>query len=350
MTALLLAALAIALALNVWLIGRVMLPVRRLERQTRRLAQGEMQALHADCGGVGAVRSLQHTMASMAGHVQRAQAEGLLHRHALTEGQEAERARLARELHDDTVQSLIVVAQRIDLALHWMPNDPQRAADTLCGARDSAVESVNNLRRLIADLRPPVLAELGLGAALRLLADHDARIEVAVRGVARRLNEAHELAVFRVAQEAVRNAQRHAQASRITLDLVFEPAAVCLTVRDDGRGFSLPQLSDNGTARETHYGLLGMRERIESLHGRFELSSERGQGTVVRVALPLEDGTQPASSARDPVCGAVIRPQQAYGSLIHAGETYYFCCPVCQGAFQRDPDAYLAAPVSPGLS
>lgn len=150
-------------------------------------------------------------MASMVGHVQRAQAEGLTYRHALTEGQEAERTRIAHELHDETIQSLIAVAQGIELGLNWLEHDPDRAKSMLSAARAQVVESVENLRRMIADLRPPALEELGIVAALQLLASQNLglHVQVNVSGDARRLEEQQELTLFRVAQEAARNAQRH---------------------------------------------------------------------------------------------------------------------------------------------
>jgi signal transduction histidine kinase/YHS domain-containing protein len=277
-------------------------------------------------------------MAAMAQHVQRAQAEGLHYRHALTDGQEAERARIAHELHDDTVQSLVAIAQSIELATNWIDTDAGRARTMLGLAREQAVESVNNLRRLIADLRPPALEELGIVAALSMMADEDEQhnIQVAVSGTPRRFGEAHELALFRIAQEAVRNAQRHGKASAITLHVTFQPREIELIVHDNGGGFSLPPLLDTLSA-QSHFGLLGLQERVQQLGGAFSVSSQPGEGTTIRVILPLENLDQPAEAVIDPVCGALIQPQEAYGSVVYNDTRYYFCCPVCQGAFQRDP-------------
>ena len=118
------------------------------------------------------------------------------------------------------------------------------------------------------------------------------------------------------------------------LDLAFEPHEVRLVVSDDGLGFHPPQPLDR-LARDEHFGLLGMQERVQQLNGTLQVSSKPGNGTTIRAALPLENGDQPSQSVRDPVCGAVIQPQQAYGSTLYKDERYYFCCPVCQGAFQQ---------------
>lgn len=338
--------LAASLLLNLWFFTQVWRPLQRLLKRTARLAAGDLTALEQSCGGVAPIGELRHTMASMVGHVQRAQAEGLTYRHALTDGQEAERTRIAHELHDDTVQSLVAIAQSIELGLNWLETDPQRAKTLLSGARTQAVENVENLRRLIADLRPPALEELGIVAALQLLAAQTKAMQtqVSVSGHARRIGEQQELALFRVAQEAIRNAQRHAQARQITLDLSFRAEDVQLTISDDGQGF-VPPTNLDCLAQTQKFGLLGMKERVEQLQGALRISSEPGSGTVVAVRLPLDPIVQPTGKVRDPVCGATIEPDQAYGSLVYGENRYYFCCPVCQGAFQAQPSLYVKTAV-----
>lgn len=334
--------LAGSLLLNLWFFTQVWRPLQRLLRRTAKLASGDLTALEQSCGGVAPIGELRHTMASMVGHVQRAQAEGLTYRHALTDGQEAERTRIAHELHDDTVQSLVAIAQSIELGLNWLENDPQRAKTLLSSARTQAVENVENLRRLIADLRPPALEELGIVPALQLLAAQNKNIQTQVNltGHARRIGAQQELTLFRVAQEALRNAQRHGNARQITLELDFQVDEVRLLIRDDGLGFTPP--SDLECLAQTQkFGLLGMKERVEQLQGALRISSEPGKGAVVDVALPLDQVVQPTGRVRDPVCGATIEPDQAYGSLLYGDIRYYFCCPVCQGAFQSQSNLYV---------
>ncbi len=328
-----------------WLRSHVLAPLRRLAAQTTNLAQGNVSAFEDTCGGIAEIGMLSRSLASMARHVGRAQSEGQLYRNALTNGQEAERARIARELHDDTVQSLIAIAQRIDLAVTWLDRDPTQARAALKLARTQTVETVDNVRRMIANVRPPALEELGLVTALNMLADDidDLAVVVTVEGVARRLEEAQELTLFRSAQEAIRNAQKHSRATQVTVAVTYQPTEVRLYVSDNGVGFTAPQRLE-ALAEQGHYGMVGIAERVQNLNGTFAIKSAPGQGVRLQIHLPVSSADQPLESVRDPVCGALIQPQQAYGSLVHGEERYYFCCPVCQGAFQRQAETYLTQP------
>lgn len=327
-----------------WVLIRVLRPLRKLVAQTTEVAQGNLTAFNQPCGGIAELETLRHTMASMAGHVRRTHADETAYRYALTDGQEAERARIAHELHDETVQALVAIAQSINLASSWIEQDQERATTMLKQARSQTVETVEAVRRLIADLRPPALAELGLIPALRMLVDKEPGIEFAVQvhGKERRLEDGYELTLFRAAQEAVRNARRHGQAKNITITADYQPDTIQLTVQDDGAGFDVPDCVDC-MAKAGHFGLVGIHERVQHLNGTVDITSRAAQGTTLKVMLPLTAVNQPTETVRDPVCGALIAPQQAYGSVSYNDQRYYFCCPVCQGAFQRDPETILAA-------
>lgn len=339
------AALILSVAINLWLVIRVMRPLRQLSDCAKQLASGDFGALQQPLTGTPEVEALRHTMSSMAQHVRRSQDEALAIRHALTDGLEAERQRIAHELHDDTVQALVAVAQSIDLATQWIGKEPERAIPLLKAARGEAVESVGGLRRLIANLRPPALEELGLIPALRMLGQDEPSVAIHVEtsGTERRLDAGLELALFRVAQEAIHNAWRHGGATDVKLGVGFSANRLILTARDNGKGFAPPKSLDV-LARDAHYGLLGMQERVANLNGTLSISSEPGRGTEIRVDVPVQRIEQPAASVRDPVCGAVIEPDKAYGSVDHEGQRHYFCCPVCQGAFRQNPNLYLASP------
>lgn len=336
-------AIALLLVSNIWLLYRVLRPLQRLTAQTADLSKGRLNAFQQPCSGIAEIQVLRRSMASMEGHVRRAQEEGNLYRNALTNGQEAERARIARDLHDDTVQTLVAIAQSIDLATNWIDTDQPRAVATLKLAREQAVETVDNLRRMIGNLRPPALEELGLVAALKMLAKDVSglSIDISIEGIERRLAEAQELTLFRSVQEAIRNAQKYSHAERITVEVHYQPTEVILSVRDDGSGFRMPERLET-LAAEGHYGLMGIYERVHSLDGTLRVTSTPGRGTEITMTLPVASTSQPTEVVRDPVCGALIHPQQAYGSTVYQGERYYFCCPVCQGAFQRNPETYLA--------
>ena len=145
--------------------------------------------------------------------------------------------------------------------------------------------------------------------------------------------------MFRATQEALRNIHKHSYAKQVYIDVDYQAQGILLKVRDDGRGFKPPsKLGD--LAFEKHYGLLGIQERVTSLGGYIKIDSQLGQGTTLQVYVPSSK-EQPNDLVRDPVCSTLIEPHRAYGSVKHQAITYYFCCPVCQGAFQKEPDLYL---------
>jgi signal transduction histidine kinase/YHS domain-containing protein len=333
---------AVFLASNIWFFVRVLRPIQQLALQASQLSQGELDSFDRQCGGISEIQALRHAMSGMVGHVRRAQEQSRAYAEQLADGQENERKRIAHELHDDAVQSTIAVTQGIDMAKNWVKTDPDRAVQMLQSVRQQAVEIVTGLRNLIGDLRPPALEELGLIPALKMQLDTIQPVEVTLTtsGEPRRVAEAQELTLFRVVQEALRNITRHSQAKRIQVEVNYQPHGISLQIQDDGCGFRLPpHLGD--MALQHHYGLVGIQERVNSLDGRFRIESQVGQGTTLNVYLPTTAQNQPDDWVRDPVCSALIEPKQAYGSVVYQDETYYFCCPVCQGAFQKDPDVYL---------
>lgn len=335
-------AVALLIASNLWMLLRVMRPLQTLTRLAGEIAEGNLHALDDACGGIAEIHILRRSMAGMAGHVRRSQAQSRAYSEALAEGQEAERARIARELHDETVQSLIAVAQSIDLAKTFLEKDSEQAAQMLQMARVQAVESATTLRNLIANLRPPALEELGLVPALEMLTEGTGNAAIHVNGIQRRLSPVQELALFRGVQEALNNTKRHSHAKHIDITINYRPDQISVRVADDGRGFTLRSHGVETFVAEGHYGLMGIRERVEHLGGCFELATTPGKGTSVTLTLPLQTTVQ-AHTVRDPVCSAVLEPNEAYGYVDYEGERYYFCCPVCRGAFQKEPTLYLAS-------
>jgi signal transduction histidine kinase/YHS domain-containing protein len=326
---------------HIWMIMRVVNPIRKLASQAEQLTSGNFEAIDQPCGGIPEIQSLRRSMASMAKHVRRAQQQSIKYADNLTEGQEAERLRIARGLHDDTIQSLIAISQSIDMTKTWVKTMPEQAMQMLNTAREQAVETVANLRGLIEDLRPPALEELGLVAALRMQTEKcDLPVHMTIEGQVRRLNEQQELALFRGAQEALNNARHHSQASLVDLRLNYKTDAVQMLISDNGIGFNPPGYMTDFADRG-HYGLIGIRERVQQLGGKLEIQSKIGQGTQLLLDIPSNLSAQPHDAVRDPVCSAIIQPQQAYASTIYGGEPFYFCCPICQGAFQKEPEHYI---------
>jgi signal transduction histidine kinase/ligand-binding sensor domain-containing protein len=208
----------------------------------------------------------------------------------LEAAKEDERRRIARELHDEMGQALTAAKITIDLAERAA--GVRAAGGGMEGAASLIDRIIDQVRDLSLDLRPPLLDERGLIPALRGYLEARSRssgVEIAVSAgeeVGRFAPEL-EIAAFRVVQEAVTNALRHAGAARIAVGLERGADRIELTVRDDGRGFDVPEALARAAAGR-HLGLLGIRERVESLGGRVELDSSPGRGTEIRATLPLE--------------------------------------------------------------
>jgi signal transduction histidine kinase len=229
----------------------------------------------------------------MAQRVRAAQATMRDYIGAITHAQEDERRRLARELHDQTSQSLIALDHRQQMLKPHLNDDPAGTA-LLSEIRGMIVEIINDLRRIVRALRPVYLEELGLAPALQMLA-RDLRLDdrMTVRfektGTPQRLPPEHEMALYRIAQEAINNAWQHSHASQLWLTVRFEDAYVLVGVRDNGQGFVAPrhdaELSASG---QKHFGIIGMRERAALIGAQLQVQSEPGTGTTVTVRAPLE--------------------------------------------------------------
>jgi signal transduction histidine kinase len=203
--------------------------------------------------------------------------------------QEEERKRLARELHDETSQTLSALAMKIETALAAWPSEPSR--ERLVEAKGLTVRTLEELHRLIFDLRPSVLDDLGLLSAIRWYAErHLERRGIAVRsefsGVADRLAPELETALFRVCQEAITNIAKHSEAETVLIQCLGREDRISIEIEDDGKGFS-PESLPPPAARERGLGLLGMRERVELFGGTLELDSAPGQGTRIAVTVPI---------------------------------------------------------------
>lgn len=208
----------------------------------------------------------------------------------LLTAQEDERRRIARELHDETGQSLSALIVSLDVARAAVEEQPQ-TANALDRLKELAEATLEEVRKLIYDLRPTVLDDLGLTAALRWFARQQLEprgIEVAfrIRLGEGRLEAVVETTLFRIAQEAMWNIVKHAEATRAELDLDLVPGGVRLTVRDNGRGFRLDAGRPFDPLRGG-LGLGGMRERAALIGGTVTIRSAEGQGTEVVAELPL---------------------------------------------------------------
>jgi len=209
----------------------------------------------------------------------------------LLSAQEDERRRIAADLHDGLGQNLTTMLLRLAVIQESAVSDAVR--ENAAALREIASSSLEELRTLVRETRPPILDDLGLAAALeRQLADVAAATRLVAsfswpEGEDRRFPSEIETAVYRVVQEAVTNAARHAAASRIEVSLSATAATLTATVRDDGKGFDV-----RAALQPTRqpFGLLGMRERVAAVGGAVDVTSEPGRGTVVEARIPLPRG------------------------------------------------------------
>ena len=266
-------------------------PLQRLAKAADQVSWGDYSAISRPVGGVQEVRDLHQSLAQMVERIQGYQAGMQDYLGAVTQGQEAERARLAHELHDGPVQDLIALGQQAEMAQHLLDQgQTARARALLDRTRQAEVASVENLRRVIGDLRPVYLEDLGLVPALRMLVAQaggrtDARVKLEEAGAEQRYDPDIELASYRIVQEALSNAIQHAQARTIGVSVANRIDGLTLSVDDDGMGFTLPAKA-NALTSGGHFGLVGMRERAARMGGSLEIETAAGQGTRVTARLP----------------------------------------------------------------
>jgi two-component system, NarL family, sensor kinase len=198
--------------------------------------------------------------------------------------QEEERRRLAADIHDGISQRLLSLAFHLDAAVDGLAGTPGFAAQQLERARELVDLTLDEARAAIFDLRPPVLDDLGLADGLASLARSIPSVEVKVDVAECPLPEHVEIALYRIAQEALQNVVKHSGATQAQLELVSEPGVVCLRVTDHGAGFEPAALRADGP--EPGYGLRSMTERAELVGGTLEVRSGPGRGTTVSVRVP----------------------------------------------------------------
>jgi PAS domain S-box-containing protein len=272
--------------------------VRDISEQMRQEQERLALQAHIIAAQRAAIRDLSTPQHSGVGEHLLAQA----HQQVLI-GREQEQRRIARELHDGAVQQLIGISYRL-VEIRQSVNGLEQADPQRSEALHSALEAtrwqlltlVGQMRRLISELRPAGLEELGLTATLTSYVEQMQRegaaflpaIDLQLANIA--LPAPHALCLFRVAQEALRNAIQHAQAQHIWIVLRQEDTSVRFQVSDDGSGFDLPpHLSD--LMHANHFGLVGMSERVAWVGGQFAIQTQPGSGTTITVHLPLERNT-----------------------------------------------------------
>ncbi|WP_205091509.1 sensor histidine kinase [Thalassobacillus pellis] len=206
----------------------------------------------------------------------------------IIEAQEEERRKLSREIHDGPAQMLANVMIRSDLVDRtFRERGVEEALEEIKSVKQMVKSALYEVRRIIYDLRPMALDDLGIIPTLKkylnTVKEYNKGLEVKFTtiGRERRLDSKYEVALFRLVQEAVQNAVKHAEAEEVQVKVELKPSAAILVIKDNGKGF------DTTVKKDKSFGLVGMRERIDMLEGELTIDSKIGKGTVLIIQIPL---------------------------------------------------------------
>lgn len=271
----LLAGMLTVVGLNFLLVRRAFDPLVRLTAIMPGLEPGQDGQRVPDLGGQAEILELRRAFNAM---LDRLYEERRVTVRRSLAAQEGERHRIAAELHDEVGQSLTAIMITLDRA----DRRPAQIREGLAEARETARRTLDDVRRIVRDLRPEALDDLGLERALETLSDRVAShtgmaVDLSLEEGLPPLDEDAELVIYRVAQEAMTNAVRHGNPSHLTVTMACEGPDVVLEVSDDGRGFS---------GLRPGNGIQGMRERALLVGGRLQLGPRSGGGTELRLAVP----------------------------------------------------------------
>lgn len=206
----------------------------------------------------------------------------------LLKTQELERNRIANDLHDSTVQNLTTLIHKTELIEHLIDIDPVRAKIELLSINDTVRNIIQEMREIIFDLRPMSISDLGLWASIRTYVDNvqqncelQIKVEISKTAEALKLEDLVSMTIYKTLQEAVNNCIKHARASKVELSVEYDGAAIVISVKDDGIGFSLEEVS-----QKEKYGLKIMQERTNLLSGKMEINTSK-RGTELFFRIPV---------------------------------------------------------------
>jgi signal transduction histidine kinase len=284
-------------------VRRVTDPIQNLVAQTRQVAAGDYDA-QVKLSRIKEIKELGLAFNDMVQQIRKYRAGVRQYVADITQSQEEERKRIARELHDDTIQSLIAMGQRIELIKETL-DDPEEGRTRLSEVRTMVTGAIASVRQFSRDLRPLALEDLGLTAAMQyqvnqLAQSSSIEVELEVEGKAEGLSTDMEVAIYRILQETLSNIKKHARANRVKVTAQFTPHQIELMVQDNGRGFEVPEtLTD--FASNGSFGMMGLQERARLFGGNIFVQSAPNQGTTVQLVIPRESTTFLATVGSDKI-------------------------------------------------
>ncbi len=282
----------ITLVVNYWIIRTALHPLNELGHALEQVGEGKINIpdslkKYEDPDIRQLITTLDSMLVRLANRTSQLQA---ISERAIN-AQEAERVRIARGLHDDTAQSISMLIIHLERLENLISGDTPELSKHVAQAHKLATHLLEDLRKIIWNLRPSILDDLGLIPAIRWFArtnleEAGVKVEFGKGNEVMRLPSHLETMLFRVVQEAVSNVLRHANAKTVSICLWSEEGQICLEVKDDGRGFDVERASGAAVSKK-QLGLLGIKERVSLVGGRVEVESIPGVGTCVRVYVPL---------------------------------------------------------------
>jgi len=229
-----------------------------------------------------------HDLSSKIDEVQQTQQMAI----SIIRAQEEERKRVAREIHDGPAQSMANIVMRAEYCLKLLDKDPMKIKEELLSLQNLVALSLQDIRKIIFDLRPMLLDDLGLAPALKRYftsyrEQYGLEIEFSFFGQERRLDDTIEVALFRIIQEAVNNIRKHAQVNFAMVKMEILPDKITVSIRDRGKGFNYDQVIKN--KENKGYGLIGIIERVQLLNGEMKVNAIPGKGTTINITIPLKE-------------------------------------------------------------
>ncbi|MFZ5595964.1 MAG: sensor histidine kinase [Bacillota bacterium] len=258
--------------------------LRRLDNMLKKAEDTASQLAVAANFLAGNLRDLSKKI----GEMQQVQQLGI----SIIKAQEEERHRVAREIHDGPAQLMANIVMRAEFCMKLMDVDRSRVREELQALQNMVRQSLQDVRKIIFDLRPMVLDDLGLVPAVKRYVEdfqnqYGITVEMVVIGTPRRFSMAVEVALFRVMQECLSNIRKHSRCSHVVIKMEILDDKINMLIKDNGVGFNIGSVISG--ENKNCFGLLGIRERAQILDGEVIINTSPGNGTAVSISIPLED-------------------------------------------------------------